>query len=215
MKPLLSVQKRQQRYRAVVWWRKMIRILIRVFESTQNLGPNQRKIRKNYLSKFFTWICIFKGNFTKFIQIFTKSNIYSTRFSPCTSKPIKQRVEAFEKLQTPQKETRTRARVLLNADSEVWIIEILTKIHLNLIRITQLIFRSHRKGDMVHCCPNIHRRRVANIFAPILLRVMETAFKNLHFRSHKALKRSGKRHKYVNKNALLPHLSEDIWNWLD
>ncbi|XP_055313027.1 inner centromere protein-like [Sitodiplosis mosellana] len=31
-------------------------------------------------------------------------------FNPCTSKPnIKQRVEAFEKLQTPQKETRTRA----------------------------------------------------------------------------------------------------------
>lgn len=30
--------------------------------------------------------------------------------SPCVSKPIKQRVEAFEKLQTPQKDTR-KARV--------------------------------------------------------------------------------------------------------
>lgn len=39
--------------------------------------------------------------------------------SPCQSKPIKinQRVEAFEKLQTPQKETRTRAK--LNSESEV------------------------------------------------------------------------------------------------
>lgn len=40
------------------------------------------------------------------------------RFSPCASKPIKQRVEAFEKLQTPQKETRTRAKAL-TSDSEV------------------------------------------------------------------------------------------------
>lgn len=35
--------------------------------------------------------------------------------SPCVSKPIKQRVEAFEKLQTPQKETR-KARVLNEND---------------------------------------------------------------------------------------------------
>lgn len=38
--------------------------------------------------------------------------------SPLASKPIKQRVEAFEKLQTPQKETRTRGRVM-TTESEV------------------------------------------------------------------------------------------------
>lgn len=38
--------------------------------------------------------------------------------SPCASNPIKQRVEAFEKLQTPQKETRNKTR-LINAESEV------------------------------------------------------------------------------------------------
>lgn len=37
--------------------------------------------------------------------------IFCLSHSPCVSKPIKQRVEAFEKLQTPQKETRTKARV--------------------------------------------------------------------------------------------------------
>lgn len=38
--------------------------------------------------------------------------------SPCASNPIKQRVEAFEKLQTPQKESRTKTR-MINGESEV------------------------------------------------------------------------------------------------
>lgn len=44
------------------------------------------------------------------MKLFQILKVY-LHFSPCVSKPIKQRVEAFEKLQTPQKEVRTRAKV--------------------------------------------------------------------------------------------------------
>lgn len=50
------------------------------------------------------------------------NNLLTLHYSPCASKPIKQRVEAFEKLQTPQKETRTRTRIL-TTESEVRIIQ--------------------------------------------------------------------------------------------
>lgn len=61
---------------------------------------------------------LFSYRSTATLKIYFKFNNAFVCFSPCSSKPIKQRVEAFEKLQTPQKETRTRAR-LLNNDNDV------------------------------------------------------------------------------------------------
>lgn len=113
IKLLLSARETSlQKYLVVALWLKMTPIQTHLYANTLDSNQKQRKIQRNYLSE-----CI---PFTSFqLNLIGRSIIcFSFLFSPCTSKPIKQRVEAFEKLQTPQKETRTRAR-LLTSESEV------------------------------------------------------------------------------------------------
>lgn len=77
---------------------------------------NRKKIRRNYSSELNYLICLILR--LEFLSFYLHLTNLLFVHSPCASKPIKQRVEAFEKLQTPQKETRTRTRVL-TAESEV------------------------------------------------------------------------------------------------
>lgn len=100
---------------ATVLWPKMTQTQS---HSHANMELSRRKIQRNCSSECFAKsMNIFFWLKLKIKLINLILNLKYFRFSPCASKPIKQRVEAFEKLQTPQKETRTRAKVL--TDSEV------------------------------------------------------------------------------------------------
>lgn len=105
-------QCRKQRTRAVVLWLKTIPT--QIMAHGRQILRNPKRIPKNCSSKFAA------HETQTFCHRFGILEFHSYEFycSPLASKPIKQRVEAFEKLQTPQKETRTRTRVM-TADSEV------------------------------------------------------------------------------------------------